>query len=54
MLTKDLRGVAANSKGMPAGVQIVGMPYEEERVLGFMGYLEPRIKFYEKHPLPSL
>jgi Asp-tRNA(Asn)/Glu-tRNA(Gln) amidotransferase A subunit family amidase len=48
MLAKGLKEVAKGSKGLPAGVQIVGMPYQEERVLGFASYLEGEIKFYEK------
>lgn len=39
---------------MPVGVQVIGMPYEEEKVLGFMSLLESKIDFYTKHPLPKL
>lgn len=48
MVTQDLEQVAKGSAGLPAGVQIVGLPYAEEKVLGFMSMLEKKINFYAK------
>jgi Asp-tRNA(Asn)/Glu-tRNA(Gln) amidotransferase A subunit family amidase len=39
---------------LPVGIQIVGLPFEDEKVLGLMKTLEKEIKFYERHPLPSV
>lgn len=33
------------SAGLPVGVQIVGMPYKEEEVIGVMKILEARSNF---------
>lgn len=44
--------IQSTAKGLPAGIQVVGLPFSEEKVLGFMKYLEPQIKFAEKHPYP--
>ena len=30
---------AEGSKGLPVGVQVIGLPYQEEKVLGVMSYL---------------
>jgi len=53
MLTNEIRQVAQGSQGLPVGIQVVGLPYEEEKVLGFMSYLEKKVKFTEKHPYPE-
>ena len=45
---------AVDSAGMPVGVQVIGMPYHEERVLGLAKQLELHFKFYEKHALPAI
>lgn len=54
MITGELRAVAEQSLGLPAGIQVVGLPYHEERVLGLMSSLEKKIQFYRKHPLPNI
>ena len=33
-ITKRMKESAKSAAGLPVGVQIVGMPFEEERVLG--------------------
>jgi hypothetical protein len=50
--TKAIKQSARDSQGLPVGVQIIGLPFEEEKVLGMGKKLEGRFKFYENHPLP--
>ena len=33
MLADELREIAKGSAGLPVGVQVIGLPYEEEKVL---------------------
>lgn len=54
MCTDQLKENAKNSAGLPVGIQVLGLPFAEEQVLGFMSYLENKINFYQKHPLPSI
>lgn len=51
---KKLKENAKDSQGLPVGVQIIGAPFSEERVLGLMSRLENKINFYLRHPLPRL
>lgn len=43
-----------NSAGLPVGVQVIGMPFSEEKVLGVAKMLEKHFKFNQKHPLPNI
>lgn len=43
LLLKQMRSAAAGSAGMPVGVQIVGLPYEEEKCLALMQVLEKKL-----------
>ena len=36
MITKNIKNDIKGSKGMPITVQVVGLPWEEETVLGVM------------------
>jgi Asp-tRNA(Asn)/Glu-tRNA(Gln) amidotransferase A subunit family amidase len=47
-----LIGNASKSAGLPVGVQIVGLPYQEEKILGLMKAIDERIGFSKKHRLP--
>lgn len=38
---------------MPVSIQVVGLPFQEEKVLGISKNIEKHFKFYEKHPLPQ-
>jgi Asp-tRNA(Asn)/Glu-tRNA(Gln) amidotransferase A subunit family amidase len=51
-ITKVIRKNVADSAGLPVGVQIVGMPFEEEKLLGVAKRIESYFKFYQTHPLP--
>lgn len=37
---------------LPVGVQVVGLPFEEEKVLGLMKLIEKEVEFTKKHPYP--
>jgi Asp-tRNA(Asn)/Glu-tRNA(Gln) amidotransferase A subunit family amidase len=39
---------------MPVGIQVIALPFEDEKVLGFMKSLEKEVRFYERYPLPKL
>ena len=39
--------------GLPVGIQVVGMPFEEEKVLGLMKYIEGQVNFKNKHQYPA-
>ena len=54
VITKEVRASSEGSRGLPVGIQIVALPYEEEKILGFMKGLEKEVNFYGKHPLPKL
>lgn len=49
-----MKVVAEGSAGLPVGVQIVGLPYNEEKVLGLMSFLEEKVSFYKKYGAPPL
>lgn len=53
-MTQKLKETAKGSAGLPVGIQIIGLPFEDEKVLGFMKNLENEVKFYKKHPLPKI
>ena len=41
-----------DSVGLPVGVQITTLPYEDEKCVNIMRQLEEEIQFNKKHPLP--
>ncbi len=53
-ITTKLNETVKGSVGMPVGIQVVGLPFEDEKVLGLMKSLEKEVKFYKKFPLPKV
>jgi hypothetical protein len=51
---KTIRKIVSTSAGLPVSVQVVGMPFSEEKVLGLAKKIERHIQFHSKHPLPKL
>jgi len=47
-ITQSLRRNAAGSAGLPVGIQVVGLPFEEEKVLSLMKTVEGEFNF-KKH-----
>lgn len=41
-----------DSVGLPTGVQVIGLPYQDEKCISVMRQLEEEIQFFKKHPLP--
>jgi Asp-tRNA(Asn)/Glu-tRNA(Gln) amidotransferase A subunit family amidase len=54
MLTTTLRRNAAGSAGLPVGVQIIGLPFEEEKILSLMNSLEEKINFKKYRKCPNI
>lgn len=54
MITKDLKESAKGSAGLPVGIQIVGLPFQEERILGLMKLLSEWVKFEQNHQVPQI
>jgi Asp-tRNA(Asn)/Glu-tRNA(Gln) amidotransferase A subunit family amidase len=52
-VTDLIRHNLKDAQGMPVSIQVVGLPFHEERILGLSKKIERHFKFYEKHPLPS-
>jgi fatty acid amide hydrolase len=42
-----------DAEGMPVGIQVIGLPFSEEKVLGLSKRIEKHFKFSENHPLPD-
>lgn len=47
LLTKELRKAVLGSAGLPVGVQVVGLPYSDEKVLRVMKDIEEGANFYK-------
>ena len=54
LLTTNLVENCKDSEGLPVGIQVIGLPYTEQKILGFSYQLEQKIKFYENNPLPKI
>ena len=52
-VTELIRNNIKDATGMPISIQVVGMPFHEERVLGISKKIEKHFRFYEKNPLPA-
>jgi Asp-tRNA(Asn)/Glu-tRNA(Gln) amidotransferase A subunit family amidase len=52
--TTAIRGTVGTSAGLPVNIQVVGLPFSEEKVLGLSKKIESHFQFLKKHPLPSL
>ena len=44
-MTKALKKCASSSAGMPVGIQVIGMPFEEEKILSLMKSIEGGFSF---------
>lgn len=53
LIATALRRNAEGSAGLPVGVQVVGLPYEEERVLALMKVIDRQFQFGAKHQPPA-
>ena len=53
-ITKVVQKSVVDSLGLPVGVQIVGLPFDEEKILGLAKRIERNYKFYQNHPLPII
>ena len=53
-VTTLIKNNLKDAAGMPVSVQVVGMPFQEERVLGLSRRIEQHFKFYKDHPLPEV
>jgi fatty acid amide hydrolase len=53
-ITKVVQKSVTDSAGLPIGVQIVGLPFDEEKILGLAKRIERNFKFYLNHPLPII
>ncbi len=53
-ITNAIKGSVVDAANLPVNVQVVGLPFEEERVLGLSKRIEEHFQFYQKHPLPSI
>lgn len=51
--TQLVRENIKDALGMPVSIQVVGLPFQEEKVLGISKKIEKHFRFYEKHPLPA-
>ena len=51
-ISKAVKKSVVDSAGLPVSVQIVGVPFQEEKILGLAKRIESHFKFYQKHPLP--
>jgi Asp-tRNA(Asn)/Glu-tRNA(Gln) amidotransferase A subunit family amidase len=45
-ITKCIKKTVNDSAGLPVGVQVVGIPFQEELVLGLTKKIESHFKFY--------
>jgi len=54
MLTSLLRQSATGSAGLPVGVQIVALPFEEEKILAVMRSVEEQINFQRFRKPPQV
>ena len=53
-ITTVIKKTVSDSVGLPVNVQIVGLPFTEERVLGLAKKIEDHFQFLQKHPFPQL
>ena len=53
-VTELIRNNLKDAQGLPVGIQVVGLPFSEERVLGLSKRIEGHFKFYKNNPLPNV
>ena len=52
-ISAEIKKGVQSSAGLPVGVQVVGLPFEEERVLGVAKQIETHFRFSERFQLPQ-
>jgi len=52
MISRKMRDNMKGSKGMPLGVQVACLPFEEEKCMSLMRQLEEKVKFIENNKFP--
>ena len=53
-VTELIRNNLKDAQGLPVGIQVVGLPFSEERVLGLSKRIERHFNFYKNNPLPNV
>jgi Asp-tRNA(Asn)/Glu-tRNA(Gln) amidotransferase A subunit family amidase len=53
-ISDAIKSSVKDSAGLPNGIQVIGLPYDEEKVLGLMKQIENHFNFLSKHPFPDL
>lgn len=53
-VTELIRNNLKDAEGMPVSIQVVGLPFQEEQVLGLSKRIERHFRFGEKHPYPEV
>ena len=53
-LTKSLKKCAETSEGLPVGIQVIGMPFEEEKILSLMKSIECTFGFEKQRKIVSI
>lgn len=51
--TQLIKESMKDSQGMPVGIEVIGTPFKDEKVLAVMKILEDKFSFYENHPYPK-
>ena len=54
VITDTLKEVMTGAENLPMGVQVVSLPFQEEKILGLISSIEKDVGFYQKHPLPKI
>ena len=47
--TTAINNTIKDSVGLPVGIQVISMPFSEEKILGLCKKIEGNFNFYEKH-----
>ena len=53
IFTKEINDTMKGSEGMPMGLEIIGKPFNDEKVLAIMKILEEKFKFKESVEFPT-
>ena len=53
-VTELIKNNLKDAEGLPVSIQVVGLPFEEEKVLGLSKRIERHFRFAEKHPYPEV
>lgn len=52
-MTEVCRQSMQGSKGMPVGLEVCGLPYQDEKILKISKMIQDEVKFLEKYPYPT-